>query len=1075
MESTESGTGLATFIADATNGTVEELQKKLISRFEHMKTNQELYDLVNAIELEVTNSLDKTTVLVATAGALSRLYDTGGPRDCLDLAVGLILPLFDATKPPSWLSCRLALDLIKRYQLDGNLQQLNLAIMICELGVESEYANSFLSNLGPAIYLRYLDPEWDEADDLDGAIEILETLRDAPGESEADRARHEMNLASALLSRYERDRDEASLNLAIVASQSCIQHTPNTSRLRPARLDALAGVLITRFKLLGDKPDIDGAIASIDEALGLKTGSISTQRKCLNNIALALRLRFELTGRDSDLDRAILTSDSAMTDLPKNSPDRFLYLNTIASCLRLKYERTGDTTFLQLAISTLEPIFPAAKKHPNQSEFRITLANCLSRLFDHTESIDQLNRAIEHLQDLDCVQHDPDYHNALASALLKRFEKQPSIEDINNAVKSASIAVDHGSTIPSADHSIYLNTYSTALQARRHDNDAKQAVKVSEQAVKLTLKSHPHWGTFQFNLARAFRHLSEQEEDLNLRKAIDAYEELVRSDSAAPALRIMAAIEAVNLFAVVYPSGAYEMLQIALEQLAKASQRTLKRIDQQYTLSKFSGLACTAAAAALEAKESVFEAIRLLELGRGVMMGYRLDTRTEIDALEEKDPLLAVEFKQLRDEIDSHPIEISQITTNYTSKGLALAKAIKRDVLSKDFDSLIDKIRALSGFENFLRGPSLEELKDLTGSGPIVFLNVAIQRCDALILHHGEPTFLSLPTTSTEVEEKTKIMQTLLYDLNEETYLQAGQQLRAILVWLWDTIAGPVLGSLGFKGSRKANATLPRIWWIPCGFLSFLPIHAAGDHKNRSIKNVLDCAVSSYTPTARLLKHARERAKNSANNSDVLFVAMPETPDKVSFPSLGDEISAVRKALPFVHVLQTPTKLIALSFLKSANICFLGCHGEWEERDPSKSRLLLQDWREDPLTVSDVIDLNLEHGQFAFLSACQSAGNPNLDLLDESIHLTAAFQVAGFSHVVGSLWKVRDSHAPTIVEAVVDSMTRNGNGEISFDKVAAELRKKMRILRDMTRRIPDVPGEFPPNPLIWAPYIHMGA
>jgi hypothetical protein len=539
----------------------------------------------------------------------------------------------------------------------------------------------------------------------------------------------------------------------------------------------------------------------------------------------------------------------------------------------------------------------------------------------------------------------------------------------------------------------------------------------------------------------------------------------------------MAAIEAVNLFAFVYPSGAHAMLRTAVEQLAKASQRTLKRIDQQYTLSKFSGLASAAAAAALEAKHPVYEAIRLLELGRGVMMGYQLDTRTEIDALQDKDPNLAADFKRLRDEIDSQFVGISQITPVRESEGFGLAKAIKRDSLSKKFDSLVDKIRTtLTGFENFLQGPSLEELKELAGPGPIVFLNVAIQRCDALILRDGEPRVLRLPVKLAEVEKKAKNMKTLLHGLNDETYLQASEQLREILAWLWTSIAGPVLKYLGFKGSRKANAALPRIWWIPCGYSSFLPIHAAGDHKRRSFKNVLDCVISSYTPTARLLKHARERAsKHTAENPEVLFVAMPETLDKAPFPSIEEEISVIRSALASLRVLSQPTKENTLLALKSAHICFFGCHGEWEERDPSKSRLLLQDWEQDPLTVGDIIGLKLEHGQFAFLSACQSAGNPNLDLLDESIHLTAAFQVAGFSHVIGSLWKIRDCYAATIAEGVAGSMTRSSDGQVSFDELAAGLHKKVRIVRDATREIPEIPCEFPPDPLVWAPYIHMGA
>jgi hypothetical protein len=55
------------------------------------------------------------------------------------------------------------------------------------------------------------------------------------------------------------------------------------------------------------------------------------------------------------------------------------------------------------------------------------------------------------------------------------------------------------------------------MQARRRDNDAKDAVEASTEAVEHTPESHANWGTFQFNLSRALRGLSERaEEDMNL-------------------------------------------------------------------------------------------------------------------------------------------------------------------------------------------------------------------------------------------------------------------------------------------------------------------------------------------------------------------------------------------------------------------------------------------------------------------------------------------------------------------------------------------------------------------------------
>ena len=43
-------------------------------------------------------------------------------------------------------------------------------------------------------------------------------------------------------------------------------------------------------------------------------------------------------------------------------------------------------------------------------------------------------------------------------------------------------------------------------------------------------------------------------------------------------------------------------------------------------------------------------------------------------------------------------------------------------------------------------------------------------------------------------------------------------------------------------------------------------------------------------------------------------------------------------------------------------------------------------------------------GDPAFLAACQTVDNPNTSLVDEGIHIASAFQVARFTHVVGTMW-----------------------------------------------------------------------
>jgi len=66
-------------------------------------------------------------------------------------------------------------------------------------------------------------------------------------------------------------------------------------------------------------------------------------------------------------------------------------------------------------------------------------------------------------------------------------------------------------------------------------------------------------------------------------------------------------------------------------------------------LIEVSGLGSEAAAIALMAEKSTYEAIRLLELGRGVIIGSLNDIRADISDLQDKYPRLAEEFIKLQD------------------------------------------------------------------------------------------------------------------------------------------------------------------------------------------------------------------------------------------------------------------------------------------------------------------------------------------------------------------------------------------------------------------------------------------
>ena len=129
------------------------------------------------------------------------------------------------------------------------------------------------------------------------------------------------------------------------------------------------------------------------------------------------------------------------------------------------------------------------------------------------------------------------------------------------------------------------------------------------------------------------------------------------------------------------------------------------------------------------------------------------------------------------------------------------------------------------------------------------------------------------------------------------------------------------------------------------------------------------------------------------------------------------------------------------------------------------SRLLLHDHATTPLTVSALAQVDLAHAQLAYLSACSTADPGSLDLLDESIHLTSAFQLAGFPHVVGTLWPIDDRLAAEIAESFYTRLTPSPPGNPDPAQSAAALHHTIRTVRD----------RYPATPSLWAAYLHAGA
>jgi CHAT domain-containing protein len=192
-------------------------------------------------------------------------------------------------------------------------------------------------------------------------------------------------------------------------------------------------------------------------------------------------------------------------------------------------------------------------------------------------------------------------------------------------------------------------------------------------------------------------------------------------------------------------------------------------------------------------------------------------------------------------------------------------------------------------------------------------------------------------------------------------------------------------------------------------------------------------------------------------------VVMPHTPGASDLPGAEAEAIGLQRRFPGrVTVITGPqaTYDTVLAALPAGRWAHFACHGASDLSNPSASCLLLTDYWQRPLTVVDVARLRLDGAGLAFLSACSTAQPGDL-LADEAINLASAFQLAGYRHVIATLWPVGDQHAVDVAADIYTTLTTVGEAVVAGAVHAAVRRMRRRWGWD--------------TPSVWASHIHAGA
>ena len=413
-----------------------------------------------------------------------------------------------------------------------------------------------------------------------------------------------------------------------------------------------------------------------------------------------------------------------------------------------------------------------------------------------------------------------------------------------------------------------------------------------------------------------------------------------------------------------------------------------------------------------------------------------------------------------------------------------------------ELDSVIDDIRKVPGFEEFLAPPTFDDVSAAAAETPLVYFAAADQGGLALIVRGPDkPEYVPLDSLTADAL-RTRVARHL-DDYNrraEETDPQRratawGEALDDLTAWLWTEAVGPVVQRL----AADTHAV-----FVAGGLLGLLPLHAAWTPDPARLvgrRYVLDELVVSYSPNARALTASRELAEQITPRR-LLAVVDPAPTRSVPLPFAAAEAAGVLAATGLDGEELRGSAATPLAFRREAeqaDVLLLVCHGRADLAEPLRSALQLAGR---PVELEQLMTMSLRV-RLAVLSACETA-LPGTDLPDEVVGLPTGLLQAGVAGVVASLWAVPDRATAMLMTDFARCWRGN------WADPAQALCQAQRRMRDTTNREkiehwrrarteePTVPADIvddfvtalvaaDPNardhatPAAWAAFTHLGA
>ncbi|KAF8139661.1 TPR-like protein [Boletus edulis] len=1010
---------------------------------------------------------------------------------------------------------------VTRFLRLGELSDLESAISILKDAVDliprgRPDKPSHLNNLATSFITRF--KRLGELGDLEKAISALKDAANLIPHGHLHKPACLHNLGTSFRDRFSRLGELSDLENAISILKDAVDLTPQGHPDKPSRFSNLATSFKARFEHLGELSDLEKAISALKDAVDLTPHGHPHKPACLNNLATSFKARFLRLGELSDLEKAISALKDAVDLTPHGHPHKPACLNNLGTSFKTRFSHLGELSDLESAISILKDAVDLTPQgHYDKPSYLNNLATSFATRFECLGELSDLGKAISAVKDaVELTPHGhPHKHTCLdnlGTSFRARFLRLGELSDLEKAISVLKDAVDltpHGHPHKPTCLDNLGTSFVIRFSRLGELSDLENAISILRDAVNLTPQGHPDKPGRLNNLATSFVIRFERLRELtDLHHAISLYSHAASAPIGPIHVRFRASQNWISCARRISHRSvlhAYSATITLLPQLAWTGLSFRRRFSE---LRRGTDVVREAAAAALDfgLPET---AVEWLEQGRSIVWGELLQLRSTHEELSSAYPDHARRLRELSAALEdagatherssSALLEharrgIRETLTEHTGGtdeeslftfAKQASSAMHRmeetwqqgtdrlRTLAIERDNLLHEIRRFPGFERFLLQKEFSQLRTSAHAGPVVILNAAESRCDALIVLAHVDHVIHVPLPNITLQRCADLQHTLKSLVRRVRAIRVGERApldefgwEPFLSPLWKCVVKPVLDALAFS----SPGDLSRIFWCPAGPFTFLPIHAAGFYDpaySQLGHKVYDFVVSSYIPTLSILALSRNPITPPSDVLRLLAVRQPPSDGQSSLPGVHKEVERIKDIIGNSPLAQTSllessagTVEEVLSLMKETDWVHFACHGIQDTKDPTASGLCLADERR--LKISDIIALSRPRGGLAFLSACQTATGDK-DLSDEAIHIAAGMLFAGYGGVVGTMWSISDKIAPDVARDVYEQLLENDTRP-DYREAALALHEAVGCLRE------DQNVSFSE----WLPFIHVG-